>query len=176
MQRPNNFNDTVLITTLPSGEDKKYKFIEHCGLGMVRNIETLTTMLIDRFCNFMGIMKRRLYESDLKIDKFMIGKTYCDNSDKEKGIASRWGQKYKGLHYDFLIAFAILTDDNIQVGIPQSFNNTEQLVIGLEQSLINYCVYKPNYSKKLANASFSTGRPSNKPHDGKVLYLAVKLK
>ena len=120
--------------------------------------------------------------------EFTLGKTYAPvskilkkkpdpanpNHWRKDGIASRWKQTYDAEGYSFLIAFVILTKDNISEKVPKAFHHQQVLALALESQLIQHFCYV-KYDKRLANTSLDPGRKSA-DYAGAVLYMAVKSK
>ena len=118
--------------------------------------------------------------------KFTIGKTYSpkrkkvDNPSpanpnhwKKDGISDRWKKTYKKEGYTFLIAFVILTKENISKDIPEAFRDQQTLALALEQELIHHFAYVEK-DNRIANKTLDTGKKSG-TYAGAVIYLAIKV-
>ena len=118
--------------------------------------------------------------------KYTIGKTYSpkrkrvDNPNpanpnhwKKDGISDRWKKTYEKEGYTFLIAFVILTKENISKDIPQAFRHHQTLALALEQQLIHHFAYVEK-DNRIANKTLDTGKKSA-TYAGAAVYLAIKI-
>ena len=127
-----------------------------------------------------------LKASGKTIDTFAIGKTKAQSKKQyqhnfsgaisthftKKGISNRFRRFYKQKGYDFLIAFVIITKDNVPGNATPALENQQDLALGLESRLIYYFAYIKR-DNRLGNESFSPGKKS-KQHAGFAIYIAVK--
>ena len=142
---------------------------------LVEELKQYVESLIDRI--------EKIFEEEFE---FTIGKTYAPrrknltekpdpanpNHWRIEGISKRWIQTYNAEGYSFLIAFVILTRDNISEKVPEAFRHQQSLALALESQLIQHFCYV-KYDERLANTSLDTGRKSA-DYAGAVLYMAVK--
>ena len=118
--------------------------------------------------------------------EYTIGKTYSPKKEKvnnpnpanpnhwrKDGISGRWKKTYKKEGYTFLIAFVILTKNNISKDIPQAFRHQQTLALALEQQLIHHFAYVEK-DNRIANKTLDTGKKSA-TYAGAVVYLAIKI-
>lgn len=142
------------------------------------------SVLVEELKQYVESLIDRIEEIFGKEFEFTIGKTYAKKWRKRRGdpanpnhwtvdgISSRWNQTYYKERYSFLIAFVILTRDNISEKVPEAFRHQQSLALALESQLIQHFCYV-KYDERLANTSLDTGRKS-KDYAGAVLYMAVK--
>ncbi len=125
------------------------------------------------------LLYRDTFGEQPKIREFTIGKTYAPlykrkrgKGWKVKGISDRWDKKYKPEGYDFLLAFVILTRENIPERAKDPFKNQQMLALALESQLIQHFAFVKQ-DPRLGNASLEPGRLSG-DYAGQVLYIAVR--
>ena len=152
------------------------------------NKEKELSVLVEKLKNYVESLINDIEEIFGKKFEFTIGKSYApmnknlkkkpDPADphhwRKEGISSRWGTTYEDEGYSFLIAFVILTKDNISEKVPKAFRHQQTLALALESQLIQHFCYV-KYDKRLANTSLDPGKKS-KDYAGAVLYMAVKSK
>ena len=152
------------------------------------NKEKELSVLVEKLKNYVESLINNIEEIFGKKFEFTIGKSYAPvnknlkkkpdptNPDhwRKDGISSRWTTTYDDEGYSFLIAFVILTKDNISEKVPKAFRHQQTLALALESQLIQHFCYV-KHDKRLANTSLNPGRKSA-DYAGAVLYMAVKSK
>ena len=152
------------------------------------NKEKELTVLAEKLKNYVESLINDIEEMFGKKFEFTIGKSYATvnknlkkkpdpanaNHWKKDGISNRWTGTYDDEGYSFLIAFVILTKDNISEKVPKAFRHQQTLALALESQLIQHFCYV-KYDKRLANTSLDPGRKSA-DYAGAVLYIAIKSK
>ena len=164
----------AVISKLPA---KEYEFCEHCEIENVKDYLKLVKTLTERAETLIeDIDQLREKQGKTKIRNFTIGKTYapkCKNKEgwKVKGIRDRW-YTYSNKGYDFLLAFAVLTRENVPANVKEPFKNQQMLALGIENQLIqHFCFVKAD--PRLDNKSLHPGKASSN-YAGQVIYLAVR--
>ena len=152
------------------------------------NKEKELSVLAEKLKIYVEFLINDIEEMFGKKFEFTIGKSYATvnknlkkkpdpanaNHWKKDGISNRWTGTYDDEGYSFLIAFVILTKDNISEKVPKAFRHQQTLALALESQLIQHFCYV-KYDKRLANTSLDPGRKSA-DYAGAVLYIAVKSK
>jgi len=168
-------NSPQIVFQLPA--EKSYGFIEECEMGNIKGFDDLKDEVLRRATTIFSDINSLLSLQNKEISGVVIGKTYCtqatDQTWHTDGLKNRWGNLYH-TDYHYMIAFAVLTSDNVDSGITQPFRNKESLTIALENAAIVEFGFKlQNFP--LENHSQSPGRKSVKIKDGQTLYIVIKV-
>ena len=162
------------LTKLPR---KPYRFYDLCEFYCNDHTE-LTKQIIERAEMLIEDLEILYREKNLQIQEFTIGKTYTTISRigykwNVEGIRKR-SYFYKTRGYDFLLAFAVLTERNVPNHTKKTFRNQQMLALALESQLIqHFCYVKKDW--RLDNKNLHPGRV-NQNCAGQVIYIAVRCR
>ena len=177
---PDNSENTPVITeeSYETITNKRYSFHNDCNfLGHIKDYRELRTKVMERVNELIEKINDVLSKQQQKIKEFTIGKTFAPKKKngkgwKVKGIRDRWST-YETKGYTFLLAFAVLTKENLSESILEPFNNQQMLALGLENHLIQHFCFL-ECDSRLGNESLDPGK-KNQGYAGQVLYIAVKV-
>ena len=165
----------TLITELPT----RYSFYKDL-LFVGKDFAELTKKIIKRAEILIKDIELILHQQKRpRLRKFTIGKTYAPTWKKPprrwkvEGISNRWYKSYEKSGYDFLLAFAVVTIENVSCNTKEPFNNQQMLALALESQLIQHFCYVKEDSR-LGNTSLDPGH-ENAGYAGQVLYIAVRF-